>query len=396
MNPRGPDRRTGVGRRAGETGSRPVDTPPLVTCPHCGSLVPAGDFCGHCGAHLSANSARRSHAFAAVPAEHVLQVSIISTLLPHLPHRRGASFRLALIAGGAFVILLAALHLFAPATVAAVFVVPILYLMYLYEVEVYESEPWLVVGATMVAGALLGIAFSNLSGGALSRLLITGDRDTAFVLAGIAIPVVAQALMLAGPVFLYLFRERFREPLDGLSFGAASALGFTMASALTRFWPLLTGPLVGTGSTLDWAVRLTRAGLLVMLINACTTGMVTAALWLRRYDRRRSGRPWWSSLPTALAVAFGTQILLGMMAFAIQDLILDVVILALVTAVLLVYLRVVIHEALLTEGAEHEIGPDAPCSECHRIVPTMAFCPSCGAARAAASKQGRTRFAGGA
>ena len=56
-----------------------------------------------------------------------------------------------------------------------------------------------------------------------------------------------------------MFRERFREPLDGLSFGAASALGFTLASALTRFWPLLTGPLVGAGSTLDWAVRLTRA-----------------------------------------------------------------------------------------------------------------------------------------
>lgn len=396
MNPRGPDRRKSAGRRAGEAGLRSLESPPLVTCPHCGSLVPAGDFCGHCGAHLTANSARRSHAFAAVPAERVLQVSIISTLLPHLPHRRGASFRLALIAGGAFVALLAALHLFAPATVAAVFVVPILYLMYLYEVEVYESEPWLVIGATMVIGALFGVAFTNLSGGALSQLLLTGDRMTAFVLAGIAIPVVAQALMLAGPLFLYLFRQRFREPLDGLSFGAASALGFTMASALTEFWPLLEGPLVAGGSTLDWAARLLRAGLLVMLINACTTGLVAAALWLRRYDRRRSGRPWWSRVPAALAVAFGAQLLLGMVTFAVPDLSLDVVILALATALLLVYLRVVIHDALLTEGAEHEIGPDGPCPECHRIVPTMAFCPACGAARAAASKQGRHSLAGGA
>ena len=168
-----------------------------------------------------------------------------------------------------------------------------------------------------------------------------------------------------------------------------------MASALTRFWPLLTGPLVGTGSRLDWAARLTRAGLLVMLINACTTGLVTAALWLRRYDRRRSGRPWWSSVLAALVVAFGVQVLLGMLTFAVQDLILDLAILALVTAVLLLFLRVVIHEALLTEGAEHEIGPDAPCPECHRIVPTMAFCPACGAARAAAAKQGRPKVAGG-
>jgi len=395
MKERGPERRKSAGRRAGETGELPLERPPLVTCPHCGSIVPAGDFCGHCGAHLTMNSRRRSHAFAAVPNERVVQLAIISTLLPHLPHRRGASFRLALVAGAALVALLAALHLFALATVAAVLVVPVLYLMYLYEVEVYESEPWLVIGATMVIGALLGIAFTNLAGGTLSQLLITGDRETAFVLAGIAIPVVAQTLMLAGPLFLYLFRERFREPLDGLSFGAASALGFTMASALTRFWPLLTGPLVGTGSTLDWAARLTRAGLLVMLINACTTGLVTAALWLRRYDRRRSGRPWWSSVLAALVVAFGVQVLLGMLTFAVQDLILDLAILALVTAVLLLFLRVVIHEALLTEGAEHEIGPDAPCPECHRIVPTMAFCPACGAARAAAAKQGRPKVAGG-
>jgi len=334
------------------------------------------------------------HAFAAVPNERVVQLSIISTLLPHLPHRRGASFRFALIAGAALVGVLAAFHLFGAATIAAVFLVPVLYLNYLYEVEVYESEPWLVIGATMVIGALLGIAFTNPSGGFLSQLLITGDRESAFVLAGIAIPVVAQALMLAGPLFLYLFRERFREPLDGLSFGAASALGFTMASALTQFWPLLTGPLIGTG--LDWAVRLTRAGLLLMLINACTTGVVAAALWLRRYDRRRGGRPLLSSLLTTLAVAFGVQVLLGMVTFAVQDLFVDVVILALVTGALLVYLRLVIHEALLAEGAEHEIGPDAPCPECHRIVPTMAFCPACGAARAAASKQGRPRLVGGA
>ena len=79
-----------------------------------------------------------------------------------------------------------------------------------------------------------------------------------------------------------------------------------------------------------------------------------------------------------------------------NDLIFDVAILGVATAGLLLYLRLVIHEALLAEGAEHEIGPDAPCPECHRIVPTMAFCPACGAARAAASKQGRPRLVGGA
>jgi RsiW-degrading membrane proteinase PrsW (M82 family) len=287
------------------------------------------------------------------------------------------------------------MHLFAPATVAAVCVLPVLYLMYLYEVEIYEDEPWVVIGATMLAGAVLGLLFTNVTGGALSTLVLTGDRETGFVLAGIAIPIIAQGLMLAGPLFLYVARSRFREPLDGLTFGAASALGFTLASSLTTFWPLLAGPLVASGSPLDWALRLARVGLLVALINACTTGIVAAAIWLHRFDRRRVDRPWPSSLLASVVVAFGVQLALGMLAFVIGDLVVEVVVFGVAAVVLLLYLRVVIHDALLVEGAEHEIGPESPCPECHRLVPTMAFCPSCGAARAAGPKQARPRVAPG-
>ena len=375
--------------------SEEVEGPPLVTCPHCESLVPAGDFCGHCGAHLISDSKRRTHAFAATPTENVAHVSIITTLFPHLPHRRGGPFRLALIAGAALVLVLSALHLFAPATAAAVFVLPALYLIYLYEVEVYDSEPWLVIGATMVVGAILGFVSAYLFGGSLATRLMTGDRGTAFFLEAIVIPVVGQLLMLAGPLFLFSFRRQFREPLDGLTFGAASALGFTLTSSLTFLWPLLTEPLQGTGSTIGWAVRLTQAGLLTMLINACTTGVVSASIWLERFDRRRAGRPWQSSLVATLIVAFGTQLLLGVNAFLEQDLALDVGVVLIVAIALLLYLRLVIHDALLVEGAEHEIGPDSMCPECHRIVPTMAFCPACGAARSAAPK-GKPRVASGA
>ena len=122
---------------------------------------------------------------------------------------------------------------------------------------------------------------------------------------------------------------------------------------------------------------------------------MTAAIWLHRYARRQAGRRWHSSILFALVVAFGVQIALGVMAFLVDDLIVDFVILAATTAVLLLYVRLVIHDALLVEGVEHEIGLDAPCPECHRVVPTMAFCPSCGAARAAAPKQHRIRLAGG-
>jgi hypothetical protein len=151
---------------------------------------------------------------------------------------------------------------------------------------------------------------------------------------------------------------------------------------------------VGSGSTIEWALRLTRSGLLISLINASTTALVTAALWLHRYDRRRSNRKWQSNLLAAMLVAFGAQIVVATIGFVAQDLPLEVVILAAATIALLLYVRLVIHQALLVEGVEHEIGPDSECPECHRIVPTMAFCPACGVARAASSKQKRIGVSG--
>jgi hypothetical protein len=354
--------------------------------------VPEGDFCGHCGAHLTTASSTRRHAFAAVPSESVAHLSVVSTLFPHLSHRRGGAFRWALLGGGALVVLLAALHLFAPATAVAAFLLPALYLLYLYEVEVYENEPWLVVGTTMFVGAILGYAFTASVGGALAELSFTGDSGSAFLLAGVAIPIIAQALMLVGPLFLYSFRGGFREPLDGLTFGAASALGFTLATSLTTFWPLIAGPLVASGNPMDWALLLLQAGILISLINASTTGIITAAVWLRRYDMRRASGAWYANVLTTLVVAIGAQIVVGMIAFATDNLITQVVIRAVAAVALLLYLRVVIHEALMAEGAVHEIGPDAPCPECHRVVPTMLFCPACGVNRSASSKHSRPQI----
>src|SRR5260370_33994185 len=144
----------------------------------------------------------------------------------------------------------------------------------------------------MIIGALLGYAFTSLTGGTVSSLRSSGDAGGTLLFAGVVLPIVASGLLLVGPLFLYFYRSALREPLDGLTFGAASALGFTLTTTLTATWPLLEGPLVGTGSPLDWALRLLNVGILVMLINATTTSLVTASVWLNRYDLRPAGRAW--------------------------------------------------------------------------------------------------------
>src|SRR5204862_3074626 len=178
-----------------------------------------------------------------------------------------------------------------------------------------------------------------------------------------AIPIVAQLLMLAGPAFLYACRARCRERLGSVTFGAASGLCFGLASSLTAFWPLIAGPLIANGSPIDWAVRLTRAGLLIALINACTTALIAAALWLHRYDTRPGSRPFSTSLLGALTVALGAQIAVGVIGTVVGVLAVGFLLLAAIAGGLLLFIRVVLHVLLLVVAAERGVGPHAPFSQ---------------------------------
>jgi RNA polymerase subunit RPABC4/transcription elongation factor Spt4 len=361
----------------------------LERCPHCGELVPVGAFCGHCGAALTEaeGGPRRLHAFAAAPHEHVLRPALISTLFPHLPRRHAHTFQLVLAAGVFLIILLAAVRLLAPATIAAAIVLPVVYLLYLYEVEVYEHEPALVLLVTVVAGTALGIGYTLITG-ALITPSFTGTQQGPLV-SGVLLPVIAQLLMVATPLLL-LSRSHFDETLDGLTFGVATGLGFTMATVIAGQWHVITAPLIG-GVSVDDVLRLLRVGVLTGVVNASTTGLITAALWLRAHDRSRHRfvSPWHGPQGSML-IAFAAQIGLGIAAYYVPSLLALFVVDAAAAVALLIWLRVVIHHSLLEEGAALEIGEPSACPECHRLVPTMVFCPACGAARSAAPKHART------
>src|SRR5947209_7292469 len=117
---------------------------PTTVCHNCEREVPPGEFCGACGAHLVPDAPRaghRPHAFAAHPGEHLFHPGVISTVFPHLPHRRSVPFRIALVAVTAGLFVMGVLRLTGPSVAVAALAIPLLYLLYLYEVEVYEDEP---------------------------------------------------------------------------------------------------------------------------------------------------------------------------------------------------------------------------------------------------------------
>jgi RsiW-degrading membrane proteinase PrsW (M82 family) len=318
----------------------------------------------------------------------VLVPNVVSTLFPHLPHRHARTFAVLLIAGLVLVGTLAFGGLFAPATAAASVLLPALYLFYVYEVQVYEHEPWLVVAATFVTGLVLGFLATALFGAPGPLRLRQPLASELVGAAGGA--VLAQILMLLGPLLL-VRRAHFDEALDGLAFGAAAALGYSLATSLVVLWPVVAGPVFGDGPRLDWALRVLRQGVLVGLVNASATALMTTSIWLR-FHRPSGGRhrSWAWGLEAAIMVAFGVQVLLAVLSRLVPDLFLLVVSWLAVAMLLLCYLRLVIHQALLEEGIEHEIGQEAACSECHSMVPTMLFCPACGVARSAAPKVART------
>src|SRR5581483_5394841 len=243
---------------------------------------------------------------------------------------------------------LAALRLYTPATLAAALLLPVLYILYLYEVEVYQHEPWTVLLTTVVAGVALGTAYTLVSMH-FSSLSLSGTAQGPLV-SGVVMPAIVQLLMVAGPLLL-LSHVHFDETLDGLSFGVASALGFTLAMVVAGEWHLLTATLRGSGVPADSMLRIVRSAVIAAVVNATTTGLITATLWQRRHGRSRGRhRSVVRELPASVLVAVGVQIGLGLASYYIADLLLVVIVWAIVALLLLVWLRVVLHHALLDEG----------------------------------------------
>jgi len=379
-----------------------------VECPACGRAVPDGAFCGACGAHLSgtaAASVHRRYAYAADPAQHVLHPSIVSTLFPHLPHRQRRPFQIAVGLTLLLLVVLSLARLTGPAIAVAALGIPLIYLLYLYQVEVYEDEPVLIVGATLVLGVVVGAVWAYVTGPRITQILL-GDSTFGVTagnvaLGGVVLPLAAQALMLLGALALYP-RRRYDEALDGFTFGAAGALGFTFGAAgalgftlavtIVTLLPTLRQGLqsnVPVGSNL---LDILQRGLLTPLINASATGLLAGALWLRRGPIRRLRFH-------AIAVSWGAavagvvvvRVFLGVVSVLLLDPLRNAAAQAIALGLLIVWVRVAIHQMLLTEAVETPIGPALPCSHCHYVVPRMAFCAHCGIATRATPKAGSGR-----
>jgi hypothetical protein len=373
-----------------------------VECPVCQTDVPAGAFCGLCGGHLTSQPGPGPHwlrqdTFGAAPNESVLRPSIASSLFPHLPNRSRTPFRVGLalvflgLVGFAFLKLPAALI-----TVSALGL-PLLFLLYLSESDVFRDMSKVSLAVAGILGAALGVGWVLLTGEMVARAygvpMAAGLAIHHVVREGVIIPAGGMILMLVPTVLVRLSRPKSRESLDGFVIGALAALMFAAGSTLTRLAPqFATGLLAHNRPIKSLLVEAGICGLTIPLTAAVAGGMVGIALWFKGQDTNPHEHPgrtraalWFLAISVVLihtAVAVTDIVGLPQM----QMLVIHIV----MTAVVLVLLRIALQMALLHE-AHDPIQEDEPllCVHCEHVVPDMAFCPACGVATRASSRSSR-------
>jgi len=385
-----------------------TDTPlgegavPTMPCPVCETDVPAGAFCGTCGAQLSAERGDgrgrlRAGAYAAAPGEHVLRLSVASSLFPHLPHRSRTPFRVGLAILFLALVALALLRWQAPLISVAALGLPLLFLLYLHESDVDDDLPIRSLLLTAVLGVGLGVGWALLTGRLVAHShdveLGPEPSEVRSLVEGLIIPTAGALLMLVPAIVVRITRPTTRESLDGFVIGALSAIAFTAAATLTRLVPqLATGPMADPDRPVSGLlVQAGIQGVAVPLTAAAVGGLFGAALWFTRpSDAPRRRGPagsllLWSVLAVLVLYAgFGlmevSPVLQGLH-FAVH---------LLIAVFALLALRIGLQVALLHEAHdEMNPGEHVLCPHCDHVVPDMAFCPNCGVAARAASRTSR-------
>jgi hypothetical protein len=272
--------------------------------------------------------------------------------------------------------------LISAAILCAALLIPVLYLIYLYEAQVYRDAPAPALGFTIGGGVILGIIVTTLVNHFSNPLDLGGPLgSTTRALIGLCVIVpIVQEVVKPIPALILRESSDFRETVDGLVFGVAAGLGFSVAETIIRFSSVLSSLNTRTDPG-NWIYPLLTLAITLPLLQGSATGAITAAIW-----RMRAGRVGQREVGIIVAalLAHVGFILVSQLLFdrALSQL----VILAwqgAVVCVLLIGIRYLLHYALLEE-ATHMGFVETVCPTCHRHIVASSFCPTCGKALIAA------------
>lgn len=389
-----------------------------MDCSRCHSAVPdVAHFCHRCGLDLLPESERSKRRFAVNPDEPVASFALVSSIMPREAGRHPQTYRTAFTITLAAALIAAVFGALPIAVLIAAFAIPVVYIVYLYDVNLWEDEPILVVGLGFVLTLVVGGLFTWLWTGWMplqaplpdpSGGLITGPNWGAFLIFALLVPVVGEAIRQVGPILL-ASRPAFDDLMDGVTFGVISGVAYAAADTLVRHWALITGGLVNPEPG-QWATLVLLEGFVKPLVMGTASGLAAAEFsgLGKGYDgftpRYYSGL----ALAVGVNILYATGVyLLGFVGNSSLAVALQLIWGIALLALLILRLRSVLHiglteaalEAAANSGSysEGDGGELQFCAHCELpLMAGAAFCTACGASTRARPRVAATAGVGAA
>lgn len=256
-----------------------------MNCPRCHAELPdVAHFCHVCGQDIRSDDLTRRRSFAAKPDEPVASFSLISTIMPRGAVDRPQTYRIGLTISLVVALIAAIFGALPIAILVAAFAIPIVYIVYLYDVNLWDDEPIPVTGFAFGLTGVLTVAFTIVvmlvQRPALPTTAIDGTDLTegpsvwTFLLVALIVPIVGEAIRQVGPVLL-ASRPEFDDLMDGLTFGVISGVAYASFDTIVRFWDLLIGGRAETDPGL-WMSLIFLHGFVKPLVLGTATGIACA------------------------------------------------------------------------------------------------------------------------
>ncbi|HOQ53785.1 MAG TPA: zinc ribbon domain-containing protein [Micropruina sp.] len=383
-----------------------------MQCTRCHADVPeAAHYCQVCGLDTHNDDRARRTSFAAKPNEPVVSLRLVSTIMPRGSAVRPMTYQFALGIALLATVLAAATGALPIAVLIAAFAMPIVYIVYLYDVNLWEDEPVLVTGLAFVLTAALGGFWTWLWLSWRGPLTPGSGFDeaaplpsiTGLLLAAVLAPLVGEVIRQVGPVIL-ASRPEFDDLMDGLTFGVISGVGFATADTLVKHWALITGGFAGSADAGTWISLLVLEGFVKPLVMGTATGIACAEFsglgegcdgFTPRYYRA------FAEAVGANVLYAGGVYLLGFLGNQVLALVLSILWGLAILSVLVLRIRTALHRGLMEAALESTarargVGPGLEfCPSCEMpLMPGAEFCSNCGISVRAAAKVPHSKASG--
>ena len=372
-----------------------------MECPRCRADLPeVAHFCHICGQDQRSSDVARRRSFAARPDEPVASFALVSSIMPRGTGQRPQTYRMALTIALVVALIAAIFGAMPIAVLVAAFAIPIVYIVYIYDVNLWEDEPIPVTGLAFALTGVLAIGFTILwtwlrGPIPFGTTTFEGSLNAApevgpFLVAALLVPIVGEAIRQVGPVLL-ASRPEFDDLMDGLTFGVISGVSYACFDTIVRHWDLLTGGLQPQEPGL-WVSLIFLEGFVKPLIMGTATGIACAEFsgLGRGYDgfTPRYFRGVGEAVLANIAYQAGTY-LFAFVGSATLSVLLSITWGLIILGILILRIRNVLHLGLMEAALERSartggIGAEGElefCAQCELpLQEHAAFCNACGTA----------------